>query len=110
MHRQVQSFQIQNLNLSLFLSSAYFDLPPATRPSIMTPEDEALFFRKFRKPLPDGEHPDEEDSDNLVLSVMHEFPVEVKWLRTCLFVGSYIDHHVVDPQQYPLRRCETLAW
>jgi hypothetical protein len=75
----------------------------------MTPEDEALFFRKFRKSLPDGEHPDEEDSDNLVLFVMDEFPVEVIWLRSCLLLASYIDLHVVDPQQIVSQRCKALT-
>ena len=44
----------------------------------MTPEDEALFFRKCRKSLPDGEYPVEEDSDKLVLVVLDEFPIEVR--------------------------------
>jgi hypothetical protein len=88
MRRQIEHSQIQNLNLGWFPSFVHFNLPPATQPSIMTPEDEAMFFRKFRRSLPDGQHPDEEDSDNLVLFVMDDFPVEVIWLHPFLLVGS----------------------
>jgi hypothetical protein len=43
----------------------------------LTPEQEALFFRKFCHSLPYGVYPDEEEGDKLVLFVLDEFPVEV---------------------------------
>jgi len=54
----------------------------------LTPELEALFFRKFCHSLPYGVYPDEEESDKLVLFVLDEFPVEVQWRSFSLHEGG----------------------
>jgi len=54
----------------------------------LTPELEALFFKKFCHSLPYGVYPDEEESDKLVLFVLDEFPVEVQWRSFSLYEDS----------------------
>jgi len=54
----------------------------------LTPELEALFFRKFCHSLPYGVYPDEEESDKLVLFVLDDFPVEVQWRSFSLHEGT----------------------
>lgn len=85
-HAQARATTVRPGRCSVFdtelvLSPFVFTLPSPTHTSIMalTPELEALFFKKFCHSLPYGVYPDEEESDTLVLFVLDEFPVEVRY-------------------------------